>query len=95
MKNIMILCVYSCSKLCLLVMNWLTFLSCDQNWLKLSLLKHLVTFRWYYGCFGGNKEECSIISFNKIIIIDIQGHSKQKDFSLKSKSVKSPICVLE
>ena len=42
--------------------------------------------------FGSDKIECSIIPCNKINII--KGHSKQKDVSLKSKSVKSLKCVL-
>ena len=39
------------------------------------------------------KMQCFIIYFNTINMIKLQAHSKQKDFSLKSKSVKSLKCV--
>ena len=50
------------------------------------------TYWWYSLCFG-DKMEC-LISFNKINIIKIRRHSKQKEFNINSKSLKNPKTVL-
>ena len=66
------------------------FLSSAQNELKLSLPTHLVKFGQDLYCIGSDNFFFSVICFNKVNIIKVKGHLKQKDFT-RLQSVKSQI----